>query len=125
MAVVAFAAGRCGLRAPALPAGGGADLGEKTVAFLCPSDSTYAHVQWGVWRAGGVAVPLSPKHPKDELDYFLSDCGAALVVGHSKYESVLRPVTEAQGKAYVVEDGDICYFKVSSRMWDEGGCTER
>ena len=30
-----------------------------------------------------------------------------------------------QGKAYVVEDGDICYFKVSSRMWDEGGCTER
>ena len=91
-------------RALRAASGGDADLGEKTVAFLCPSDSTYAHVQWGVWRAGGVAVPLSPKHPKDELDYFLSDCGAALVVGHSKYESLLRPVTEAQGKAYVDYD---------------------
>ena len=91
-------------RALRASAGGDADLGEKTVAFLCPSDSTYAHVQWGVWRAGGVAVPLSPKHPKDELDYFLGDSDAALVVGHRKYESVLRPVAEAQGRAYIDYD---------------------
>ena len=46
-------------------------------------------------------MPLSPKHPKDELDYFLSDSGASLVIGHRQYEALLRPVAESQQRVYI------------------------
>ena len=38
---------------------GSTDLGEQRVAFLIPGSFEYATVQWGIWRAGGIAVPLS------------------------------------------------------------------
>jgi len=34
----------------------------------------------GIWRAGMVAVPLSPRHPDRELRALLDDAGAALIV---------------------------------------------
>ncbi|MCJ7627890.1 MAG: AMP-binding protein, partial [Longimicrobiales bacterium] len=35
------------------------DLEEKRVAFQIPASFEYAAVQWGIWRAGGIGVPLS------------------------------------------------------------------
>ncbi|HSG48719.1 MAG TPA: acyl-CoA synthetase [Longimicrobiales bacterium] len=52
------------------------------VAFLCPQSWEYAAVQWGVWAAGGMAVPLSPVHPEAELSHVLDDAGPAVVVTH-------------------------------------------
>ena len=43
------------------------DLAEARVAFLTPGGYHYVATQWGVWRAGGVAVPLATSHPKPEL----------------------------------------------------------
>ena len=37
---------------------GTADLVEARVAFLMPPGFDYVATQWGIWRAGGVAVPL-------------------------------------------------------------------
>jgi malonyl-CoA/methylmalonyl-CoA synthetase len=34
------------------------DLCEERVAFLTPPNYQYVMVQWAVWRAGGIAVPL-------------------------------------------------------------------
>ena len=36
---------------------GSTDLGEERVAFLIPASFEYVAVQWGIWRAGGIAVP--------------------------------------------------------------------
>ena len=36
-----------------------ADLNQTRVAFLVPPSFAYAAVQRGIWRAGGVAVPLA------------------------------------------------------------------
>ena len=38
---------------------GDADLNEARIAFAAPGGSDYAAIQWGIWRAGGVAVPLN------------------------------------------------------------------
>ena len=46
---------------------GAADLAEARVAFLTPPGYHYVATQWGVWRAGGVTVPLATSHPKPEL----------------------------------------------------------
>ena len=79
----------------------GVEDASSTVAFLTPEAPAYVAAQWGIWRAGGVAVPLCTKHPADELAYVLSDSGARTVVGHSDFEAKIRPLAEAAGLTYV------------------------
>ena len=57
------------------------DLNQTRVAFLVHPSFAYAAVQRGIWRAGGVAVPLAVSHPPAELAYVIRDSGAGLVVG--------------------------------------------
>ena len=40
------------------------DLGGARVAFLTSPSMTYVAVQWGIWRAGGIAVPLCVQAPR-------------------------------------------------------------
>jgi malonyl-CoA/methylmalonyl-CoA synthetase len=75
---------------------GRSDLDEARVAFLTPPDFFYAAVQWGIWRAGGIAVPLAVNHPAGEWEYTLRDSGAsAVVVGPSKEDAVREPARGA------------------------------
>ncbi len=62
------------------------DLHEARVAFLVPPSFDYVAVQWGIWRAGGVAVPLAPSHPVPELRYVIEDADVSLVVVHPDLE---------------------------------------
>ena len=52
------------------------DLQEERVAFLVTPGFPWAAVQWGIWRAGGVAVPLPVNATRSELEYFIDDTGA-------------------------------------------------
>ncbi|HEY6209517.1 MAG TPA: acyl-CoA synthetase [Gemmatimonadales bacterium] len=56
------------------------DLCEARVAFLASPGFEYVATQWGIWRAGGVAVPLATSHPPPELEYVIRDADAAVVV---------------------------------------------
>jgi malonyl-CoA/methylmalonyl-CoA synthetase len=80
---------------------GAADLDEARVAFLAPPGWTYAAVQWGIWRAGGIAVPLAVSHPPAELEYVVQDADAAIVVAHADFADVLRPIAERNGRRFV------------------------
>ena len=71
---------------------GAEDLGEKRVAFLVPSGFHYVATLWGIWRAGGVAVPLAMSHPPAELAHVLDDSDPAVVVTHHSCESRLSEV---------------------------------
>ena len=66
------------------------DLGEARVAFMVPPSLEYAAVQWGIWQAGGVAVPLCPSHPLPEIEHIIRDTKAEVVVSHPDFESRLR-----------------------------------
>ena len=46
---------------------GRSHLNEARVAFLVTPGFDWVAVQWGVWRAGGIAVPLPLSHPTAEL----------------------------------------------------------
>ena len=83
---------------------GGDDLREARVAFLAHPGLQYVATQWGIWRAGGIAVPLSPLHPIPELEYGVEDSGAALVVAHPDFEARLRPIAEARGAQLLLSD---------------------
>ncbi|BBD67948.1 AMP-dependent synthetase and ligase [Nostoc commune NIES-4072] len=66
------------------------DLQEQRVAFLIPPGFEYVATQWGIWRAGGIAVPLCISHPRPELEYVITNSGASIIVAHPNFESILR-----------------------------------
>ena len=62
------------------------DLEEARVAFLVHPGTNWVAVALGIWRAGGVAVPLALSHPEPELDYVIRDAEAAIVVAEDALE---------------------------------------
>jgi malonyl-CoA/methylmalonyl-CoA synthetase len=68
------------------------DLQEQRVAFLIPPGFEYVATQWGIWRAGGIAVPLCTAHPRPELEYVITQADASIIVSHPQFEPILRPI---------------------------------
>jgi len=76
---------------------GARDLEERPVAFLAPPGFQYVALQWGIWRAGGIAVPLSLFHPRPELEYVIEDTAPAAVIAHPDFVDRLRPIAVDRG----------------------------
>jgi len=80
---------------------GRAALDEVRVSFLIPSSYEYVAVMLGIWRAGGIAVPLCVSHPDPELEYVLQDSGAEIVIAHQDYEERLKNLASSLGARFV------------------------
>ena len=80
---------------------GATDLGEARVAFLVTPGFEYSAVQWGIWRAGGIAVPLALSHPLPELQYVVDDAEATIVVAEPGRAELLRPLAQAVGARFL------------------------
>ena len=76
---------------------GSPDLEEERIAFLIPSGFEYAAVQWGIWRAGGIAVPLSPGAKEPELEHMLTDAGISSVLLASDLDEGIGPLCARLG----------------------------
>jgi malonyl-CoA/methylmalonyl-CoA synthetase len=70
---------------------GKTDLRETRVAFLIPPGFQYVATQWGIWRAGGIAVPLCVSHPQPELEYGLVDSEAEIIIAHPDFAKNFAP----------------------------------
>ena len=73
------------------------DLQEKRVAFVVTPGFPWVAVQWGIWQAGGVAVPLPLNSTRPELEYFIDDTGASTVVFDALAAPLLSPIAAARG----------------------------
>jgi malonyl-CoA/methylmalonyl-CoA synthetase len=80
------------------------DLGEARVAFLVSPSCAYVAAQWGIWRAGGVAVPLCVSHPARELEYALDDSQASIVIADRELAPRVQPLAEARRLRVLVAD---------------------
>jgi malonyl-CoA/methylmalonyl-CoA synthetase len=80
------------------------DLGEERVAYLTSASFAYPAVQWGIWRAGGVAVPLCTLHPRPELEYVIEDSRASVLVASPEMVDRLRPIAEARDLPLLTTD---------------------
>ncbi len=68
------------------------DLAMARVGFLVPPGFTYAACQWGIWRAGGIAVPLGLQHPLPELQHVVEDAGISVLVADPAWQDKLQPL---------------------------------
>lgn len=78
---------------------GDTDLEEAPIAFLVPPSFEYTAVQWGIWAAGGIAVPLCLLHPLPAIQYVVEDTGAKTVVVHPDFKELLMPLETSAGVA--------------------------
>jgi malonyl-CoA/methylmalonyl-CoA synthetase len=80
------------------------DLGEARIAFMLPPGAGYVGVQWAIWRAGGIAVPLCPDHPAPELAHALAEAGTETVVCAPEYLDRLQPTVETHGARLITTE---------------------
>lgn len=85
-------------------AGGAVDLAERPVAFMASPGLEYVALEWGIWRAGGIAVPLCTFHPPPELAYVLEDSGARFVLAGGGFEATLEDVAGAKKLRVILLD---------------------
>jgi malonyl-CoA/methylmalonyl-CoA synthetase len=70
------------------------DLNQARVAFMVSPGFDYLAVQWGIWMAGGIAVPLCITYPLPSLQYVIEDTGTKIILTGPEYEEILSPFTE-------------------------------
>lgn len=75
--------------------GDATDLEEARIAFPAIPGFAYVSTLWGIWRAGGVAVPLPREHPLAELHFALSDARVAQIVAAQDYLAYIRSIAGA------------------------------
>ncbi len=88
------------------------DLQQQRVAFLIPPGFEYVATQWGIWRAGGIAVPLCISHPRPELEYVITNSGASIIVAHPNFEAILRPIAVEQNLRFILTSETLPYYNV-------------
>jgi malonyl-CoA/methylmalonyl-CoA synthetase len=76
---------------------GNDELQEERVAFLVTPGFPWVAMQWGIWRAGGVAVPLPLNFPRSELEYFIDNTEASTCVFDSLAAPLVSPIAAARG----------------------------
>jgi len=76
---------------------GRSDLQGERVAFQVTPGFPWIAVQWGIWRAGGVAVPLPLNSARRELQYFIDDTSSSTLVFDAQAAPQLAPIAAALG----------------------------
>jgi malonyl-CoA/methylmalonyl-CoA synthetase len=72
------------------------DLQEERVTFSLTAGFPWVAVQWGIWRAGGIAVPLPTNSARPELEYLVDDTEAATLVCDASAAPLLSPIAASR-----------------------------
>lgn len=80
----------------------GADLQEARIAFMVPPGFEYVAVQWGIWLAGGIAVPLCISHPLPEVEYVIADSGAEIIIADPMFREKLQALAEKKRIRFIL-----------------------
>ena len=80
------------------------DLEESRVGYLVEPGIDHVAAQWGIWLAGGIAVPIAQSHPAREIEYLLDNSEATSTIASPELASRLAPLAEARGIRLLTTD---------------------
>ena len=80
------------------------DLKSERIAFLAPPSFEYTALLWGIWRAGGIAVPLCEKHPIPSMEYVIDDTQAEILVYAQEFKDKLTPLSHRVKNFFAYEE---------------------
>jgi malonyl-CoA/methylmalonyl-CoA synthetase len=70
------------------------DLNEERIAFLIPASLDYVTALHGIWRAGGIAIPLNAASAEPELEHYLSSAGVTRVIANQEHQGSVLSLCE-------------------------------
>ena len=62
------------------------DLLEQRIGILVKPNIDYVTILWGIWKSGGVAVPLCLSATENELKHYISDSGINIIISSKNCE---------------------------------------
>jgi long-chain acyl-CoA synthetase len=62
------------------------------VALLLPNSPQMVVSEFGIWKAGGIAVPMNPLYTARELEFAMNECGARTVIILTPFYEKLRSI---------------------------------
>jgi len=77
--------------------GGEDDLREERIAFFLPASLDYVTCLHGVWRAGGIAIPLNVASAVAELEHYLSSAKVTRMFAQAGAPDELRELCASLG----------------------------
>ena len=75
---------------------GRSDLQEERVAFRITPGFSWVATQWGIWRAGGIAVPMPLDGTATELEYYVDNSRASALVYDDSSEVELAAIAASR-----------------------------
>jgi len=71
------------------------DLQEERIAFFIPASLDYVTTLHGIWRAGGIAIPLNVSSAGAELDHYLGSASVTRMIADGEYQESLKELCAA------------------------------
>lgn len=96
--------------------GGRDELREERVAFLVTPGLPWVAVEWGIWCAGGIAVPLPMGSPAVELVYFIQDTGASTLISDGAHRETLAQAASECGGLQVRSIDELLHCKPAAAL---------
>jgi long-chain acyl-CoA synthetase len=94
------------------------DLGVKKgdrVSLYLQNIPQFIIGQFGIWKSGGVIVPLNPMYREKELTYYFHDASVkVLVCMESLYGEMIRKVAKETGVEHVITTSELDYLDPKS-----------
>ncbi len=78
--------------------------GER-VALLMPNSPQMIIAEFGIWKAGGIVVPVNPLYTEHELAYALTECGAVTAVVLTLFYEKLNALRGSTSLKQVITTG--------------------
>jgi len=96
------------------------DLGVKEgdrVALYLQNIPQFIIGQFGIWKSGGIIVPLNPMYREKELSYYFRDASVqVLLCMESLYGEMLRRVAKETGLKHVVTTSELDFLDPQSPL---------
>lgn len=73
------------------------NLNAGRICILVPPGWDYVVTMWGIWRAGGVAVPMAISHPPAELAHVIEDAKPEAIVAHPTLSARINILADERG----------------------------
>lgn len=88
----------------------GLSKGDRVALYL-QNMPQFLIAQYGVWKAGGIVVPLNPMYRERELDYYFRDAGVrVLICLESLYRDVAADVARRAGVERVITTSELDFL---------------
>jgi malonyl-CoA/methylmalonyl-CoA synthetase len=83
---------------------GKSDLLEERIALYLPASLNYIIAMHGIWRAGGIVVPLNIASTLPEIQYYLTNATATKLITLERYADILRDLCTDLGIELILID---------------------